>query len=101
MGTSIEELIQRRPDLHLEGLLSVSTGYLFVSIIFASIFAHVEERRFQLAAVWALIGAVLSAVGLVHSFKVEGNDVLTSVGFLPTQRSQIFTSLPRPFSLQS
>eukprot|EP00928_Gymnodinium_smaydae_P040332 TRINITY_DN27361_c0_g2_i1.p1 TRINITY_DN27361_c0_g2~~TRINITY_DN27361_c0_g2_i1.p1 ORF type:complete len:956 (-),score=85.66 TRINITY_DN27361_c0_g2_i1:149-3016(-) len=89
-STTIEELIDRRPDLFLPGLLSVSTGYLFVSIILASIYAHIEERRFQSAAGWALAGAVLSGVGIIHSFRVEGNNVMSNVGFLHTQQSRAF-----------
>jgi len=88
--TSIEELIVQRPDLCLPGLLAVSSGYLFVSIILASIYAHVEERRFKNAAGWAFIGAVLSSVGMIHSFTVDGNNVLSDVGFLHTQRTRSF-----------
>lgn len=90
--TSIEELIHQRPDLCLPGLLSVSSGYLFVSIILASVYAHIEERRFQSAAVWAFVGAVLSSVGMIHSFQVDGNNVRSDVGFLHSERSVAFTA---------
>jgi adenine/guanine/hypoxanthine permease len=89
---SIEQLLEERPDLCLSGLLSVSSGYLFVSIIIASIYAHVEERRFRNAAGWAVVGAILSSVGMIHSFKVDGNNVLSDVGLMHTQSVRTFTA---------
>eukprot|EP00931_Biecheleriopsis_adriatica_P048535 TRINITY_DN28041_c0_g1_i1.p1 TRINITY_DN28041_c0_g1~~TRINITY_DN28041_c0_g1_i1.p1 ORF type:complete len:940 (-),score=156.95 TRINITY_DN28041_c0_g1_i1:27-2846(-) len=90
--TSIEQLIEQRPELCLPGLLAVSAGYLFVSIILASVYAHVEERRFQNAAQWAFIGAALSSIGMIHSFKVDGNNVLSDAGFLHSEKSKAFTA---------
>jgi hypothetical protein len=89
---TIEELIVARPDLNLPGLLAVSSGYLYVSVVLASMYAHVEERRFSSAALWAFIGAGLSSIGMIHSFRIRGNDVMVDIGFLHTDQSRQFST---------
>ena len=36
---------------------------------------HIEERRFSVAALWSLFGAVLSATGMIYTFTLDGNDL--------------------------
>ncbi|PJZ70622.1 permease [Leptospira perolatii] len=61
----------------LDGLLSLSQGFLLSSMVWASIAAFVIDRDFKKAIVASLAGAVLSATGFIHAHSLIGNAVLT------------------------
>ena len=65
-------------------------GYALVSVVLASLYHFVEERQFKSAAVWAFVGALLSATGMIHTFSLEGNNLSPVMGFLPDERSKSF-----------
>jgi AGZA family xanthine/uracil permease-like MFS transporter len=62
-------------DLAAMGLFSVEQGTIFSAMIFAALTVEVIERRFRKAAAWAFFGALLSGLGLVHSFLWDVKDV--------------------------
>merc|ERR550514_856115 len=81
---TLELLLRTRPELCLGGLLALRQGYLLLSLVWSSLYHHIEERRFQAAARVSLVATVLSAAGLIHGFTVQGNDVLSAgPAFLP------------------
>jgi len=57
------------------GIMSLSQGYLLIGIILSSCLVFVLDRRFEVAAVWMALGAVFSFFGIIHSFRLEGNEV--------------------------
>ena len=61
----------------IHGMNLLSSGYIFTCMILAAISAYLIDRKFFRAAVWAVIGAVLTLVGLMHAYQISGN----SVGF--------------------
>ncbi len=59
----------------LHGLIVIERGYIFTCMILAAIAAHLVDRRFFRAGTWSLVGAALTAVGLMHAFQVQGNSI--------------------------
>jgi adenine/guanine/hypoxanthine permease len=53
--------------LDLHGLVALSQGFMLTCMIWSAISAHLIDRRFRVAAVWALIGAVVAFFGFVHA----------------------------------
>jgi AGZA family xanthine/uracil permease-like MFS transporter len=44
-------------------------------MILAASSAYLIDGKFFRAGVWALVGAVLTFVGLMHAYQISGNDV--------------------------
>lgn len=63
------------PNLHLHGVIALSQGFLLTSIIYATVTAFVIDRKFKHAAAWMLAAAVLSAIGLMHAYKLSPSGV--------------------------
>lgn len=69
-----------RQDLYLVGGLALEQGFIFTSIIWAALTVAIIEQRFPVAGAWALVGAGLSAVGLMHGFQFTPADVVVQLG---------------------
>ena len=50
LPVTLESLLRTRPELCLGGLLALRQGYLLISLILSSLYHHIEERRFRVAA---------------------------------------------------
>ncbi|UCD27868.1 MAG: NCS2 family permease [Planctomycetota bacterium] len=59
----------------LHGMLILERGYIFTCMLIAAISAFLIDRRFFQAAGWALIGAVLTLLGLMHAYQLTGNNL--------------------------
>lgn len=65
------------------GLLTLGQGAILAGLVFGSIVAFIIDKRFIHAGVFALSGAVLSFVGLIHGEKVAWNaDGQVALGYL-------------------
>ena len=53
--------------LDLHGLVALSQGFMLTCMIWSAISAHLIDRKFRTAAVWALIGAAIAFFGFVHA----------------------------------
>ena len=53
--------------LDLHGLVALSQGFMLTCMIWSAISAHLIDRAFRTAAVWASIGAVIAFFGFVHA----------------------------------
>ncbi len=53
--------------LHLDGMVALSQGFMLVCMVWAAVSAHLIDRDFSKAALWALIGAVLAFFGFIHA----------------------------------
>lgn len=51
----------------LRGMYLLGQGYMLSSIILTSMLVYVIDRRFGMAAGWALAAAVFASIGLIHS----------------------------------
>ncbi len=69
VGSSLLALAsQPQSGIALRGLISVERGFLFTSMIMASIAVWLIERQFLKAAGWAFVAAALSLLGLIHAY---------------------------------
>lgn len=67
-------------DLYIQGIIALSQGFLLTSIVLAAMLVFIIERRFLLAAGWALCGAGLSMLGLMHAYALTPNGVENRFG---------------------
>ena len=76
-----EQLLQAFPaDTFIHGAFALEQGFIFSAMILAAATVFVIERRFVLASAWCLGGAVLSALGLMHSYRFTPGDTVLAAG---------------------
>ena len=63
-------------DTWIEGAFALEQGFIFTSVILAAATVCIIERRFVRAGIWAAAAAVLSALGLMHSFAYTPGDTV-------------------------
>ncbi|HTA77567.1 MAG TPA: NCS2 family permease [bacterium] len=74
--------VQLEGSLHLKGLISLSQGFLLVSMIFAAILVFVIERQFFKAALWCFAASAFSFTGLIHAYTLSNDgEILNRFGF--------------------
>ena len=78
-------------SFHLEGLYALGEGYLYSSMILCAITLHAIDHQFRRAAGWALGGAALSALGLIHSIRYANGDILTDL-HVPVPQFNMFVA---------
>src|SRR3990172_7444397 len=59
----------------LHGLIVLERGYIFTCMILAAISVCLIERKVRAAAVWSIVAAIFSALGLTHAYQLRGNVV--------------------------
>ncbi|MEW4528597.1 NCS2 family permease [Maioricimonas sp. JC845] len=57
----------------INGLLLMERGYIFTCMILAAIAACLLDRKFTAAAIWSLIAAALTWLGVMHAYQISGN----------------------------
>lgn len=68
-------------DTFIEGAFALEQGFIFSAMILAAITVYIIERKFGQAALWALVAALLSWVGLIHSYRWTVADTVINLGF--------------------
>jgi len=72
-------------------LNSANSGWIVVAMIFSAVSVGLIERRYGIAAIWLTAAAAMNVLGLIHAFRLEGNDIrelfLWQGGFAP----EVFT----------
>jgi AGZA family xanthine/uracil permease-like MFS transporter len=66
----------QRSDVWMRGGFALDQGFIFTAMILSAGTVMIIERRFLRASAWFAAGAVLSATGLVHSFRLTGQDAV-------------------------
>jgi AGZA family xanthine/uracil permease-like MFS transporter len=75
----------------LHGMIVVERGYIFTCIILAAISAFLIDRKFRTAAIWSLVAAAFTGIGLMHAYQVVGNDLdFLFVGQQPTPNTFVY-----------
>ncbi len=59
----------------IHGMNVLERGYIFTCMILAAVSAHLIDRKFFQAAIWACVGAMLTFIGLMHAYSLQGNEV--------------------------
>lgn len=67
--------------LRLDGLVAISQGFMLTCMIWAAMSAHLIDRDFRRAAVWAGLGTVLSFFGFIHAGHVTPSGGVYEIGF--------------------
>lgn len=66
-------------DVWIQGAFALEQGAIFTSTILAAVTVAVIERQFLQAAAWCGIAAVLSTLGLMHSYRWTPSDTALSL----------------------
>jgi AGZA family xanthine/uracil permease-like MFS transporter len=66
----------QKSDTWIHGAFSLEQGFLFTSMLLAAAVVGVIERRWSDAAAWCIVAAVLSAIGLMHSYQWTPGDTV-------------------------
>jgi len=79
-ANTLQSLIESNPAKEiggfvLHGLIVMERGYIFTCMVMAAMSACLIDRRFIAAAIWALVGAVVTFLGVSHSYLLSGNEV--------------------------
>ncbi len=61
---------------YIHGAFALSQGFIFTSMLLAAATVCVIERRFAQAGLWCLSGALLSALGLIHTYAFTPADAV-------------------------
>ena len=64
----------RKSDTWIHGAFSLEQGFLFTSMLLAAAVVGVIERKWVTAAAWCAVAALLSVVGLMHSYQWTADD---------------------------
>ena len=73
-----EDLVARFQafDTWITGAFALEQGFIFTSMLASAATVAIIERRFWLAAVWCVVAAVLSMLGLMHSYQWTFGDTV-------------------------
>ena len=66
-------------NLFAEGVFVLEQGWLYASILLCGFMVALIERHFSNAIGWLVASAGLSALGIIHSFKIMSGDITTSI----------------------
>jgi adenine/guanine/hypoxanthine permease len=81
-GSSLMEVAPRMGgDLAMGGLIALGQGSLLTSMLWSAALALIVQRRFAAAAAWVSTAAGLSAIGIIHAYKLSPNGVESLVGW--------------------
>jgi AGZA family xanthine/uracil permease-like MFS transporter len=58
-----------KTDTWIDGTFSLEQGFLFTSMLLAAATVSVIERKWEAAAMWCAMAALLSATGLMHAYQ--------------------------------
>lgn len=79
-STLLSTLPRFGDDLPVRGLIALSQGFVFSSMLLAAMLASLIDRRFDRAAVWATAAALLSFTGLIHAYRLTEEGVQNAFG---------------------
>jgi adenine/guanine/hypoxanthine permease len=66
----------RKSDTWIHGAFSLEQGFLFTSILLSAAVVGVIDRKWVTAAAWCAVAALLSVVGLMHSYQWTLDDTV-------------------------
>ncbi len=55
--------------LFVDGAFALEQGFVFTTLIWASMLYYIVDRRFRVAAAWSAFAGILSMAGLIHCWK--------------------------------
>ena len=70
-------------------LFGANAGWLVSALILAAIGVAFIEKRYKVAAIWSGAATVLTLIGLLHSYRVEGNVIREFFIWQPTPAASV------------
>jgi adenine/guanine/hypoxanthine permease len=67
-------------DTFIHGAFALEQGFIFSAMILAAATVSVIEQKFVIAGAWCFSGALLCALGLMHSYRFTSGDTVLAVG---------------------
>ena len=64
----------KKSSVYIDGAFSLAEGFIFTAMILSAATVAIIGRRFGTAATWCLVAAVLSALGLMHTYRFTLGD---------------------------
>jgi AGZA family xanthine/uracil permease-like MFS transporter len=68
-------------DIYIDGTFALEQGFIFSAMILATITVYIIDQDFYKAALWSLGAALLSWVGLMHSYDWTVSDTVIKLGW--------------------
>ena len=72
----------RHESVAIHGMIALERGFIFTSMILASIGVALIERKFFRAAGWSVAAALLSACGIIHAYNLSAGGVTSRFGLM-------------------
>ncbi|MCB1123817.1 MAG: NCS2 family permease, partial [Verrucomicrobiae bacterium] len=72
--------LARDGSLFAKGIFALEQGWLYASVVLASITVAIVEKRFAGIVGWLIGAGILSFLGIIHHFRVLDTDVTTALG---------------------
>jgi len=69
----------QKSDTWIHGVFSLEQGFLFTSMLLSAATVGVIERKWRAAAAWCALAAVISATGLMHSYRWVMDDTVLNL----------------------
>ena len=66
----------------MDGGFALEQGFIYSAMILAAMTVHILKRQFTKAAMWSFSAAVLSALGLMHSWQFTPGDTVVYIPLL-------------------
>ncbi len=63
-------------QFYADGAFALEQGWVYTSIVLSAATICIIERKFRHASCWFIVGAVLSAVGFMHTYEFMPTDVV-------------------------
>lgn len=73
-GYDAIENFKQQADLYVHGAFSLEQGFIFSSMILSAATVYIIERKFHVASIWCMVGALLCLTGLMHSYYFTAGD---------------------------
>jgi adenine/guanine/hypoxanthine permease len=81
-GSSLAGVMDKlNGELALGGLLSLGQGALLTSMLWAAAMALIVDRKFVRAAAWLTAASALSAIGVIHAWRLTPAGVEGRIGW--------------------
>lgn len=62
------------------GIISLEKGFIFTSMILASITVFLIDRQFLKCTIWCIIATILAYFGIIHAYKLTASGILYNFG---------------------
>ncbi|MCF7964228.1 MAG: NCS2 family permease [Methylobacter tundripaludum] len=69
----------QQSDIWIHGAFALEQGFIFTAMILSALTVAIIERQFVKAAIWSGAASLLSASGLIHSYRWTASDTALSL----------------------